>query len=137
MAKPRGERTAPGTARVAFIAHLDTIKAELEQGYTAQAIYERHKARLATAISYPQFTRYVRQLRDDGVTPPVGRRSGPMTPVTPAPPAKEAGSAPTLPVKGSADARHQPAHPRTFVYDGNPSPDDDALIRPAVRKPEG
>ncbi len=131
MAKPTRERTAPGTARVAFIAHLDTIKAELEQGYTAQAIYKRHEAKLAGSISYPQFTRYARQLREDGVAPPVGRAARPASRALPV-----ALPAPPPPEKGSSDARHEPAAPRTFTYDGNPSAADDELIfgRP---KPKG
>src|SRR5271166_4478643 len=74
MAQPSREKPVRGTARVAFIAHLDTITAELAQGYTALAVYQRHQAKLGGSISYQQFARYVRQLREDGVVKsPLGR----------------------------------------------------------------
>ncbi|MGI4943957.1 MAG: TraK family protein, partial [Janthinobacterium lividum] len=88
MATPSGERKVRGTARVAFIAHLDTITAELGQGHTAQAIYERHQAKLGNSISYQQFARYVRQLREDGmVQSPLSRSAPrPLSPAKPPPP---------------------------------------------------
>jgi hypothetical protein len=49
MTEPPREKKARGTARVAFIAHLDTIVAALEQGYTARAIYQRHQTKLGNA----------------------------------------------------------------------------------------
>ena len=132
MAEPSPEKKPRGTARVAFIAHLNTITAALAQGHTALAVYQRHQAKLGSAISYPQFVRYVRHLREDGVVaPPFGRSAvvakGPTASPKPLP----------APVEGSANTRHEPARPRTFVYDGNPRQDDKArLIGPSTHPPK-
>jgi hypothetical protein len=123
MAQPPREKRARGTARVAFIAHLDTIVAALEQGYTARAIYQRHQTKLGNAISYPQFVRYVRQVREDGTAaPPLGRpalASAPTAPVKSLPTAPVATpTPPPAPVNGSTHARHEPAPQRTFHHHG-------------------
>jgi hypothetical protein len=151
MVKPSREKKARGTARVAFIAHLNTITAALEQGYTALAIYQRHQAKLGSAISYPQFARYVRHLREDGVvTPPLGLPAAGPSPTErvkgvpnqppfpspkPAPPVTTAAkSSPAA--EEPTHARHEP-RPRTFVYDGNPRQDDKArLIGTGSRSPK-
>src|SRR5271166_5411381 len=120
MAQPSREKPVRGTARVAFIAHLDTITAELAQGHTALAVYQRHQAKLGGAISYQQFARYVRQLREDGVVKsPLGRPASPpprsapraTSPPSPLPPAPKPQPAPVTPPEGSANARHEPARP--------------------------
>ncbi len=140
MAKPSGERKVRGTARVAFIAHLDTITAELGQGHTAQAIYERHQAKLGNSISYQQFARYVRQLREDGVVQSPLSRPAPR----PSSPAK---SSPAIEPKPQttaelttegppSHARHEP-RARTFTFDGNPKQDDKSrLIGGPSRNPK-
>ena len=51
-----------GLARVTFRALQPTIETELKAGWTAKAIYDRHSDKLTT-ISYPQFARYCRPLK--------------------------------------------------------------------------
>ena len=46
-----------GHGRIAFIAHREKFKAQLEAGYPMRAIYDENKVELG--IGYPQFTRYV------------------------------------------------------------------------------
>ena len=46
-----------GEGRVSFLAHLDSIRQEVEAGWPLQAVYDRHKDRLH--IQYMQFHRYV------------------------------------------------------------------------------
>jgi hypothetical protein len=59
----RREYPMRGLARVAFRALQPTIEKELTEGWTAKSIYERHAEKL-TAISYPQFARYCRSLKE-------------------------------------------------------------------------
>jgi hypothetical protein len=121
MAPPSREKKVRGSARVVFIAYLDTITTELALGHTAQAIYDRHRPKLEQAISYPQFSRYVRQLRTNGIVqPPLGR---PLTSSSHLPvPAQLSVAAPDLrpqpTSRGSTDARHQPAAKPTFRHHG-------------------
>jgi hypothetical protein len=68
-----------GMARVAFRALQPTIEAELKEGWTAKAIYNRHSDKLTT-ISYPQFARYCRLLKQpatDAKTQPHQPTGGP------------------------------------------------------------
>src|SRR5690349_4855046 len=55
--------TAPkkhrGSGRVPFLANLEAIKNEVDQGWPLSATYEKFKEKLD--ISYIQFTRYVRK----------------------------------------------------------------------------
>lgn len=127
MAQPSREKPVRGTARVAFIAHLDSITAELGLGHTALAVYQRHQAKLGGSISYQQFARYVRQLREDGVVKsPLGRPAlsspRPAARATPAPaplpPAPKPQPAPATPPEGPANARHEPAARPTFKHHG-------------------
>jgi hypothetical protein len=75
-----------GLARVAFRALQPTIETELNEGWTAKAIYTRHSEKLQ-AISYTQFARYCRQLKQP-VQPtaaapgPSSEPQGPTTSVT-------------------------------------------------------
>lgn len=124
MAEPGQARKVRGTARVAFIAQLDAITAELKQGYTAQAIYDRHAAKLGGVISYPQFARYVRQLREQGVVPPLW---GPSSPAQ-HPPAPAAAAPSPIP-----EPAPTPARSRTFDYDPVVRPEDEErLIGPGA-----
>ncbi len=143
MAKLSGERKVRGTARVAFIAHLDTITAELGQGHTAQAIYERHQTKLGNSISYQQFARYVRQLREDGVVQSPFSRSvpRPSSPAKPLPPSPALEPKPQTSAQLTTEgpplhARHEP-RVRTFTFDGNPKQDDKSrLIGGSSRSPK-
>ena len=116
------KRKVRGLGRVAFIANLPAIKTELAEGWTAKSIYDRHADKLAGKISYPQFIRYVRALRNapSNAKPPAPAASVPAAIAQPSP----------LPATGNpAHARHEPARPRTFEHDGNPRQDDeDRLI---------
>ena len=126
-------RTKRGIARVTFIAHLAVIRSELEQGWTAKAIYERHPDKLG-AMSYPQFARYVRQLKEGAglgaaikavYSPATGRFSDPP----PAEPSQD-GPATSHSQEGpDAYAGQQPASSgrrpaRTFRYDPQERPGD-------------
>ena len=104
-------RKARGLGRVAFIAILPAIKTELAEGYTAKLIFEKHADKLAGKISYPQFVRYVRPLREASPLP---------TRPTPAMPHELPDViAPAIPATGaSLDARPEPTAKRTFVHDG-------------------
>lgn len=119
---------------MAFIANLATIKTELAEGWTAKSIYDRLADKLAGRVSYPQFVRYVRQLREDGTPSPLrgGASSGsPVTRLSPAlPPVPADVTVPIPSAAGpSANARHEPTGPRRFDYDGTPRQDDsDRLI---------
>lgn len=53
------EKKFRGEGRVQFLTHKDTIRQEIEQGWSVTAVYERHKAKLN--ISYMQFSRYVQR----------------------------------------------------------------------------
>ena len=142
MANPPRRRTTPGIARVAFIAHVAVIRSELEQGWSAKAIYQRHADKF-TAISYPQFVRYVRQLKSGTApgeankavyAPASGRFVDPAAPQpdpiaagrSPAPrePAVQARPQPTA--KESGTPRETSDRPRQFVW--NPMPNKDELI---------
>jgi hypothetical protein len=57
-----------GLARVTFRANAAMIRTELEQGWTAKAIFERHHAKFGT-MSYRQFLRHIAQ----ELGPDVGR----------------------------------------------------------------
>lgn len=59
-----------GMGRVAFHALRETIRTELDAGYTVAMIYERHQE--ALPISYEQFRTYI--ARD--ITKTLGSRGG-------------------------------------------------------------
>ena len=59
-----------GMGRVAFHALRETIRAELEAGYTVAMIYERHRE--AIPVSYEQLRAYI--ARD--ITKTLGSRGG-------------------------------------------------------------
>lgn len=46
-----------GHGRIAFIAHLEKFREQLQAGYPMRAIYDENKVELG--IGYPQFTKYV------------------------------------------------------------------------------
>ena len=50
-------KKGPVVARVTFIRHQAMLEKEFREGWSALAIYERHKEELST-ISYRQFLRY-------------------------------------------------------------------------------
>ncbi len=104
-------RKARGLGRVAFIAILPAIKTELAEGYTAKLIFEKHADKLAGRISYPQFVRYVRPLRDASPLP--------TKPTLGSPHELPDVIAPAIPAAGAPlDARPEPTARPTFVHDG-------------------
>ena len=121
--KPRPVR---GLARVTFRANAAMIRTELEQGWTAKAIFERHHAKLGT-MSYRQFLRHIAQ----ELGPDVGRslvaRSPPPrgdpTPALPAAAEPPAAIAPSPSPQGKDRAGHQPPS-RGFNHDPLERPDD-------------
>lgn len=134
------QRKRRGIARVSFRANLETIRAELDQGWPAKAVFDRHIAGL-DVMSYRQFSRYVRQLKDgsgfEEATKVVSAATG-NTAASPSPLA--AGSnAPhrsATPDGSQVQPQPQPAaanpartasdQPRQFVW--NPLPNKDDLI---------
>lgn len=55
-------RSAPRNGKAAFMAHLDTIQAQLAKGHTHKAIYEALVASEHLVMSQSQFNRYVKAL---------------------------------------------------------------------------
>ncbi len=119
-----------GVGRVAFFARIDTIRAELAQGWPLTAIYARHKD--ALGIGYSGFWRLVARHAADARPMPlqavndgpkrVRRASAPAAgtdarAMTPEPPQT------TPPFEGPhAHAGHDP--PRTFNHDPIERPGD-------------
>jgi hypothetical protein len=116
-----------GLARVTFRANAAMIRTELEQGWTAKAIFERHHAKLGT-MSYRQFLRHIAQ----ELGPDVGRslvarspppRGDPPPPPLPAAADPPAAAAPSPSPQGQHRAGHEPAN-RGFNHDPLERPDD-------------
>ena len=104
-------RKARGLSRVAFIAILPAIKTELAEGYTAKLIFEKHADKLAGKISYPQFVRYVRPLREASLLP--------TRPTPDIPRELPDVIAPAIPATGAPPRiRPEPTARPTFVHDG-------------------
>jgi hypothetical protein len=104
-----------GVGRVAFIAHLAEITAELDAGWPIKAVYANRRDRLG--MSYAQFTRYVDQIVRHGRRAQIPARTTPA----PSPPLPEL--LPTMTAsKGTNHAGHHPA--RTFSHDPLERPDD-------------
>lgn len=72
-----------GAGRVAFIARLDKIKAELGQGVPLTAIYAHHQE--ALGIGYPSFCKLVNRYAQDAKLA-TRRTKAPTRPASPAPP---------------------------------------------------
>jgi hypothetical protein len=112
-----------GIGRVAFIANLDEITAELDAGWPIKAVYDKRADRLG--LSYVQFTRYVDQIvrRNRRARPvagsvppaPQNSQSSPAVRVVP-----DAAS-PIIP-EGTTHAGHHA--PRSFNHDPLEGPDD-------------
>lgn len=78
--KPRPIR---GLSRVTFRANRETVRDELEQGWTAKAIFERHRDKLGT-MSYRQFMRHILlELGPDVGRAAMARSPSPHDPPTP------------------------------------------------------
>jgi hypothetical protein len=127
MDQPPDRKRMKGMGRVAFLAQLDPIKAELDAGWPIKAVFQKRTDKLA--MSYAQFARYVDKLirsnqsrrfaADAPSPPPTSQQSPPLpAPPTPALPA----TTPTTALEESANAGHQPA--RSFVHDPIERPGD-------------
>jgi hypothetical protein len=124
-------RPSWGAGRIAFLAILEPIRAELHQGHSLTRIFARHQARLG--ISYASFCRLVSRYAEDAKLahtyppPPPSRPASfqpahsPQTRVPHTQPPPPSLSAPAT--QGSYDAGHQPAR-RTFNHDPLEHPDD-------------
>lgn len=120
MSPPSDRTRMKGFGRVAFIAHLAEITAELDAGWPIKAIYDNRKQRLG--VSYVQFTRYVDQFirrsrqaqaptrRPTATSHPAQMAIPPQTPAAP------------LASEGTNDAGYRPA--RTFNHDPLERPGD-------------
>lgn len=49
-----------GAGRVAFLALLESVKSDIDEGWSLKEVYRRYSERLAN-ITYSQFTYYVRR----------------------------------------------------------------------------
>jgi Family of unknown function (DUF5338) len=117
------EKKPRGLARVAFLERLETIRAELAQGWTAQAIYDRLKPEIGIVISYQHFARYCAQVRD-GLPIGTGARAGQVRGMIHRDRNATVTSSTSSPPRGTpADARHQSAA-RSFRHDPVERPDD-------------
>lgn len=135
------QRKRRGIARVSFRANLETIRAELDQGWPAKAVFDRHIAGL-DVMSYRQFSRYVRQLKDgsgfegaDVARPKTSEHPASPSPLTAG--RSELGGSPA-PHEANVQTQPQPAfdtanptratgdQARQFVW--NPVPNKDDLI---------
>lgn len=106
MPKTPGGKRLKGAGRVSFLARIEQVRSEVNEGWPLVAIFDRHKADLGV-LSYSQFTRYVKRYvtgsEDDGpkskdqsetpATRPAqdGRAGSRATPETPRQPSKKEG----------------------------------------------
>lgn len=111
-----------GVGRVAFVAHLAEITADLEAGWPIKAVYQKRAVKLG--MSYAQFARYVDQIvrrgnrrRPPPFEPPL-EPPRPSVPSAAAPPS----ATPSL-QQGTSRAGHQSAR-RGFNHDPIERPDD-------------
>lgn len=103
MTETAPRKTGHAVARVAFTANRAMVKQALDEGWSARAIYELNREKLA-GISYRHFLRYVNEMRP------------------PPPAASRAVSAPSSPPpttnQGTPDARHEPSQPIEPTFRG-------------------
>ena len=75
MAEQQPVKRRKGDRRALFLARIDAIRTELQQGWPVKTVYSRHASKLD--MSYPQFWRYVSSLilardpKESLHTPPV------------------------------------------------------------------
>jgi hypothetical protein len=130
MSKEKPEKKVRGAGRVAFIAMMDTIKTELEQGHTARSIYTRYQNKFEGVLGYWQYCQYMQVLRSQRAGPairvPSRRHTTKNADPEPAPATRQ-----SEPVRGRVvPPRTEPSTSqgviprRPFTYDGNPRADD-------------
>ena len=116
-------RKAWGIGRIAILARLETITAELRQGLSLTMIYDRHQA--ALGVSYRAFCKLVQRYAGE-VRPAVRRQRPDEAPSPPSPPPILVAAAPPLPTPivptpstgGPSHARPDPAGRPTFHHHG-------------------
>ena len=115
MSAPPQPKRMKGIGRVAFMAQLADITADLDAGWPVKAVYQKWAGNLG--MSYVQFTRYVDRIVRQGdrsrapargATPPAAPLPDPVSPID---------------SRGTLHAGHQPAR-RTFNHDPIERPDD-------------
>jgi hypothetical protein len=143
---PTGQKKGPAIARVTFIRHQAVIEQEFREGWSALAIYERHKAELST-ISYRQFLRYVsvwRPLQAPTAAParPKPRAQAPVlatllapSPAYVPPPPSDPGVRPPRLDSPPRERRRLVLRSPTPLAEGEPAPDDGSKL-PIPLRPE-
>jgi Family of unknown function (DUF5338) len=119
MSPPSDRPRMKGFGRVAFIAQLAEITAELDAGWPIKAIYDNRKQRLG--VSYVQFTRYVDQFIRQNRRPQASTR-GPAAVSQASPPTPPQAPTVLIASEGTNDAGYRPA--RTFNHDPLERPGD-------------
>ncbi|MCT2388848.1 TraK family protein [Erwinia pyrifoliae] len=127
MAKKNEVKTASsdyGAGRVAFIAHLDAIKNELDQGWPMTVVYSKFETEIG--VSYHQFRRYVKKFLVDPhqeessvYTQDIGGKDDSHK--------AEKGSMYTNPNPANEKPNALGSRPPSFKH-GSVPPDDDSLI---------
>jgi hypothetical protein len=113
---PERKRRMKGVGRVAFMARLEEITADLEAGWPVKAIYQKNADKLG--ISYAQFARYVDQIVRRGHHSRAAVHAAMPSAATPS---RE--PIPRAEPRGTLHAGHQPAR-RGFTHDPLERPDD-------------
>lgn len=127
MAKKSEVKTASndyGAGRVAFIAHLDAIKHELDQGWPMTTVYGKFEKEIG--VSYHQFRRYVKKFL---ASPTPDKSSVYTQDIQAKGDANDAGkgSVYTKPDPASEKPNALGSRPPSFKH-GSVPPDDDSLI---------
>jgi hypothetical protein len=114
MTDQRPARPAYGASRIAFVARLETIRAEISQGLLLTTIHDRHK--VALGIGYSGFCKLVARYAAD---------AKPLRPRWTGATAKPPSPAPVQPVNPTPvtaevrpHARHEPAARPDFKHHG-------------------
>jgi hypothetical protein len=105
-----------GVGRVAFMARLDDITADLEAGWPIKAVYQKCSDKIG--MSYAQFARYVDRIVRQGNHPNAANRKPTPQATTPS-----HDPVPQDDMRGIRHAGHQPAR-RGFNHDPIERPDD-------------
>jgi len=116
-----------GDGRVAFLANKDPMQIKLDAGHSLRSIYDEFEARLG--ISYPQFTRYVKQfLRQKEATDghqTRGRAGDAASLPLPFPTSEQQAEAPAA---GDAPAAERTGSKPAFSHDPNSGNTRDDLV---------
>jgi hypothetical protein len=92
-----------GAGRVAFLALLESVKSDVNEGWSLKEVYRRYAERLAN-ITYSQFTYYVRRHITGETDVKTTRRRTPSKTAT----RPIGGNEPTKPAIGSPQFQYNP-----------------------------